>query len=139
MLRHICDDPISMLLDGALRFARHAMQLWTAADQRVECDTLLSRAIDVLEELVRGATLGTNEASKRLEAEYAFAFRQLALAQLNHDAAPLNAALQLLEFQRETWKQACDKLRAEAMPPVPAPHLTLEASLLNTSSFSLQG
>ncbi len=128
-----------MLLDGALRFARQAEQLWNAADQRVQCDSLLSRAIDVLEELVRGATLGTTEASKRLEAEHAFAFRQLALAQLNHDAAPLEAALGLLEFQRETWKLACDKLRAEAIPAVRAPHMPLDASVHNDVGLSLRG
>ncbi|MBA3482394.1 MAG: flagellar protein FliS [Pirellulales bacterium] len=127
-----------MLLEGALRFGRQAEQLWNAADQRAECDALLARTIDILEELVRGATLGTTEPSKRLEAEYAFAFRQLALAQLNHDSTPLEAALKLLDFQRETWKLSCDKLRAEA-PAARMPHLQLEASLLSGSSLSLQG
>lgn len=128
-----------MLLEGALRFGRQAAQLWHVADQRAECDALLSRAIDILEELVRGATLGTTEASKRLEAEYAFAFRQLALAQLNHDAVPLDATIKLLDFQRETWKLACDKLRAEAAPAVPMPHLAFDASTHSGSSLSLQG
>jgi flagellar secretion chaperone FliS len=128
-----------MLLEGALRFGRQAEGLWNAADQRIECDALLSRTIDILEELVRGATLGTTEASKRLEAEYAFAFRQLALSQLNHDAPPLAAALKLLDFQRETWKLACDKLRAEATPAAPMPHLQFDAGLLSGASLSLQG
>jgi flagellar protein FliS len=128
-----------MLLEGALRFSRQAEQLWNAADQRAECDALLTRTIDIVEELVRGATLGTTDESKRLEAEYAFAFRQLALAQLNHDAAPFVAAVKLLDFQRETWKLACDKLRAEAPPAARMPHLAFDASTLSGSSLSLQG
>ena len=128
-----------MLLDGALRFGHQARALWNAADQRAQCDRLLARSLDVVEELVRGATLGATDPSRRLEAEYAFAFRQLALAQLNHDAAPLAAALKLLEFQRETWKLACEKLRAEAMPTVPTPHMLLDAGAVNGSSLSLRG
>lgn len=128
-----------MLLDGALRFGRQAEQLWPAAERRVECDALLSRSIDVLEELVRGTTLGTAETSKRLGAEYAFAFRQLALAQLNHDAASLDAAMKLLEFQRETWKLACGKLRSAAAPAAPIPHLAFDASSLSGVGLSLQG
>ena len=38
-----------MLLDGAIRFGRQAEQLWNNADQRLECDHLLTRVIDVLE------------------------------------------------------------------------------------------
>jgi len=128
-----------MLLEGALRFSRQAEQLWNVADQRAACDALLTRTIDVVEELVRGATLGTTDESKRLEAEYAFAFRQLALAQLNHDAAHFAAAVKLLDFQRETWKLACEKLRAEAPPAAPMPHLAFDAATLGGSSLSLQG
>jgi flagellar secretion chaperone FliS len=104
-----------LLLDGALRFGRQARQLW-AEDQRSECGRLLERTIDIVEELVRSAVIGKTEQSKRLEEEYAFVFRQLALAQLNHDFAALEAGLKILAFQRETWKLACEKLKSEAAP-----------------------
>ena len=122
-----------MLLDGALRFGRQAQQLWTAADQREECNRMLARMLDIVEELIRGVAGGAAEQSKRLEEEYAFAFRQLALAQLNRDPAPLEAALQILDFHRETWKLACEKLRAEA-PAVNSP-----AILAGSESLSLTG
>jgi flagellar protein FliS len=129
-----------MLLEGALRFGRQAEQLWNNADQRSECDALMTRTIDILEELIRGVTLGGTDLSKRLEEEYAFAYRQLAFAQLNHDAAPLAAAMKVLDFHRDTWKQACEKLRAEAAAPAaPLPHLAFSAPAFGSSSLSLQG
>lgn len=130
-----------MLLDGALRFAAQARGVWDDASQRGECDRLLSRTLDIVEELVRGATLGVTELSQRLQEEYAFAFRQLTLAQLNHAAQPLEAAVKLLEFQRETWKLACQKLRAEAttIPPLAAPAGLIDGSLSSGAGLSLQG
>lgn len=101
-----------MLLDGALRFGRQAEQLWNVPEQGGEVERLLGRALDVVEALVQGVAAGReSEISKRLEEEYAFAFKQLALAQLNRDVAALNSALRLLSMERETWKLAVEKLR----------------------------
>jgi flagellar secretion chaperone FliS len=124
-----------MLLDGAVRFGRLAQQLWDAADQRDECHRLVGRTLDIVEELIRGVAGGKTEPSKRLDEEYGFAFRQLAIAQLNHDAGPLEAALKILDFHRETWKLACEKLRAE----VPAAALNSPAILAVGESLSLTG
>lgn len=124
-----------MLLDGAIRFGRQAQQLWNAADQRDDCDRMLGRTLDIVEELVHGVAGGKTEQSKRLEEEYAFAFRQLALAHLNRDAAALEAALKILDFHRETWKLACEKLRSEA----PAAGLHSPAILAGSESLSLTG
>jgi flagellar protein FliS len=106
-----------MLLDGAVRFGRQALEHIVDPGRTAQALSLLSRMIDVVEELVRSVALGTTEASKRLEEEYAFAFRQLAAAHLNRDAAALQSALSLLEFHRETWRQACDRLKAAAPEP----------------------
>ena len=124
-----------MLLDGAIRFGRQAEQLWNAAEQRLECDNFLTRTNDIVEALVQGLDM-SSELSRRLADEYAFAFRQLALAQLNHDAAPLAAALHLLEFERDTWKQACEKLKADAPSTPIAP---LAGFHYESAGLSLQG
>lgn len=124
-----------MLLDGAIRFGRQAEQLWHVAEQRLECDSLLNRTNDIVEALVQGLDMNS-EVSRRLADEYAFAFRQIALAQLNHDGAPLAAALHLLEFERETWKQACEKLKSEA-PTTPIAPLT--GFHYESAGLSLQG
>jgi flagellar protein FliS len=121
-----------ILLDGALRFGRQAEQLWNDADQRLECDHLLTRLTDILETLVQGLAITESDVSKRLAEEYAFAFRQVALAQLNHDAAPLALALRLLDFERETWRLACEQLKSIPAPTVPMPAFA-------SGSLSLQG
>lgn len=121
-----------ILLDGALRFGRQAEQLWHDADQRLECDHLLTRLTDILETLVQGLAITESDVSKRLAEEYAFAFRQVALSQLNHDAAPLALALRLLDFERETWRLACDQLKSIPAPAVPMPAFA-------SGSLSLQG
>lgn len=126
-----------MLLDGALKFARQSQKLWDAEDQHAECHRLLGRVLDILEELVRGATLGAADVSKRLEEEYAFAFRQVALAQLNHDAAALEAAAKVLEIHRETWRLTCEKLREEA-PAAGTAIAALDSALADETGLSLQ-
>lgn len=121
-----------ILLDGALRFGRQAEQLWNEPEQRAECDHLLTRTNDIVEALIQGLVITESEISRRLADEYAFAFRQIALAQLNHDAAPLAAALHLLQFERETWQLACDQLKSIPAPAVPMPAFA-------SGSLSLQG
>jgi flagellar biosynthetic protein FliS len=128
-----------MLLDGVARFGRQAESLWGDAGQRSECDRLMVRCMEIVEELVRGVTLGGTEISKRLEDEYAFAFRRLALAQLNRDKGPLAEALKLLELHRETWRLACEKLRSDAGGTVRAPFMATELPAAAFERLSLQG
>jgi flagellar protein FliS len=126
-----------MLLDGALRYGRQAEQLWHDPAQRGECDHLLNRTNDILEALVQGLAITESEISRRLADEYAFAFRQIALAQLNHDSAPLAAALHLLQYERETWQLACEQLKAAA--PAPTPIAPLAGLHFESAGLSLQG
>jgi flagellar secretion chaperone FliS len=126
-----------ILLDGALRFARQAEQLWNEPEQRAECDHLLTRTNDIVEALIQGLVITESEISRRLADEYAFAFRQIALAQLNHDSAPLAAAIHLLQFERETWQLACEQLRAAA--PAATPIAPLAGLHYEPAGLSLQG
>ena len=112
-----------MLLGGALRFGRQAWQMWNDGGDPAEADRLLDRTLDIVEELVRSVAGETPDASQRLEEEYAFAFRQLAAAQLHRDGTGLQSAIGLLEFHRETWKLACEKLKA-AEPAAAIPSAT---------------
>jgi flagellar protein FliS len=127
-----------MLLDGALRFGRQAQQTARAADQGAEYERLLGRTLDIVEELVRSVAVASTDASKRLEEEYAFAFRQLAAAQIGRDADALESGLRLLAFERETWKLACDKLKTgEPAARVPTPALSMAP--MPEQGLSLQG
>jgi flagellar protein FliS len=109
-----------MLLEGALRFGRQARQAWDDPVLQVEASRLLTRTLDIAEELVRSVSGGSTPQSKRLEEEYAFAFRAIAAAHMGHDAVHLDEALNLLAFHRDTWRQACDKLKSQ---PAPVPRV----------------
>jgi flagellar biosynthetic protein FliS len=122
-----------MMLDGALRFGQQARQWWDDEANRLEVDRLVRRTLDIVEELVRSVALGRAAESARLEEEYAFIFRQLAAAHLTHDPAAMDEALKLLVYQRETWRQACEKVKASATP---APNF--DPNPTSTMGFSLQ-
>jgi flagellar protein FliS len=128
-----------MLLDGVARFGRQAESLWGDLDRRDECDQLMVRSMEIVEELIRGVTLGGTELSKRLEEEYAFAFRRLALSQLNRDQAPLQEALRILEIHRETWRLACEKLKTESAQAGGPPMAHLHMPPASSERLSLQG
>jgi flagellar protein FliS len=124
-----------MLLDGALRFGRQARQMWDDTSRQIEAERLLARARDVVEELVRSVSGGRTAESTRLEEEYAFAYRQLATAQVGHEPAAFDSALELLAYQRETWRLACEKLKPAAQP---APLANVNYSAAPTAGFSFQ-
>jgi flagellar protein FliS len=124
-----------MLLDGALRFGRQARQMWEDVARQIEVDRLLTRARDIVEELVRSVSGKSVPESARLEEEYAFAYRQLATAQVGHDAAALDSVMELLAFQRETWRLACEKIKPQS-PAAPAPLLDFGGA--PTAGFSFQ-
>lgn len=103
-----------MLLDGAIQAARRAQQLCREADQWTQAESQLAKAADIVAALVQGAAAGKAQVSKQLEEEYAFLFRELASARINRDLAKVDAALGLLEYERETWKMAAEKVVDEA-------------------------
>jgi flagellar secretion chaperone FliS len=107
-----------MLLEGALRQCAIAKQ---AAGQEFwgEFDAALGKTMDIVEELVRSVSGKPTDISASLEEQYAFLFRELAAARVEMDSARLASCVKLLEFQRETWKQACEK--SDSAPPSRSP------------------
>ncbi len=128
-----------MLLEGALRFGRQARDQWNVQQEGSDLDALLDRTMGIVEELCLGAAAGKYETSKQLGEQYAFLFRELAAARINHDRDKLDASLRLLDFERETWKQACEKLESEktSTPRPPMPHI-LQKPLIVGEGFSLE-
>jgi len=128
-----------MLLDGALRFGRQTKEAWSEDAESASRDQFLVRMIDIVEELVLGTSAGKEEGSKPLSEQYAFVYRELTACRINHDFSKLESCLQLLEYQRETWKLACDKLAAEVANTSQAPALTgMHVPLSSTGSLSLE-
>lgn len=112
-------DLQQMLLDGAVRFARQAKAVWDDETKSVEVYQLLSRVLDILETLTAGVTASTDPIAEQLEEQYAFLYREFAVVHLDRDQAKFEKALELLEYERDTWRMGCE--RAKGSPAEPAP------------------
>lgn len=128
-----------MLLDGSLRFGRQAQKAWTDKAEATAIDQILVRMIDIVEAMVNGTSAGTEDSSKPLSEQYAFIYRELTACRLNHDLEKLNNCLELLDYQRETWRLACKKLTEEVASSSQTTVLTgMHTSGASVESFSLE-
>ncbi|WP_197526133.1 flagellar export chaperone FliS [Botrimarina colliarenosi] len=127
-----------MLLDGAMRFGREAEKGVLRGDDLAYQATLL-RTMDIVEELLAGVRHSTDDLNEKLAQLYTFVYARLTSVYVNGDKKMMVEALQILEFQRDTWRQAVEKLATEAKiemaaekapsaPKVPAPKPHLGAA-----------
>ncbi len=124
-----------MLYDGAIRFGEQARAALQARNYE-NSYTLITRVQKIVLELI--STLRHDQAPDlcgKLAAIYNFAYRKLIDANVNHEVEPLDEALELLRYQRETWvmlMQQLQKTKAGAMAKtldLPAPNARMEASI----------
>lgn len=132
-----------MLLDGALRFGREA-EKGVLRGEELGYHTPLLRTMDIVEELLVGVRHSTDELNEKLAGLYTFVYARLTSVYVNGDKQMMAEALRVLEFQRETWRQAVEKLASEkpaaATPkkaPAPKPHLGSVGAEI-TSGLSLE-
>jgi flagellar protein FliS len=127
-----------ILLEGAIRFGQQAKQKWND-ETPVESERLLNRMMDVVEELTLASGSDESEISKQLVEQYAFLYRELGASRIHRDLQKLDECLQLLEFHRQTWKLACEKVAADSPTPSKTPVLPPHRlSPSTTDSFSLE-
>jgi flagellar secretion chaperone FliS len=109
-----------MLIEGAIRFGRQAEDALRRGDETAAAAPLL-RVIDIVGELLAAVRGTKNELNKKVAELYWFLFRRVSEAKIHTDAAALAEALQLLEFERQTWQQVCEKL-GNGTGPIAPPH-----------------
>jgi flagellar protein FliS len=99
-----------MLIEAALRSAHQARQHW--AQEREEAASLaLMRSQNILTELLATLNPHSDElVEQRVVASYMFVYRSLIAANLQHSEDQLDAALRVLEVERETWRLVCSDL-----------------------------
>lgn len=135
-----------MLYDGAIRFAREGRQaLEEGAFERAF--ERLVRAQRIVNELRNGLRPDVDRTlCERMEALYLFIYRRLVEGCVEKDVGRIDEALELLEYQRETWVLLLEKLREERAgsvssaepgrpqrtPPRPAEAQATPGSLLST-------
>ncbi len=124
-----------MLYDGAIRFCEQAR---VALDQKSfeQSFNALSRAQKIIAELTAALRHDLYpELCGKMSSLYNYVYRNLIEANIHHTIAPLDAALEILRYQRETWMLLMDQLgkqkaaSAATKLDMPAPDPTMEASI----------
>jgi flagellar protein FliS len=124
-----------MLIEGALRFGKQAADAFARGDEAAASPPLL-RVIDIVGELLAGVRGKETELNDRLAKFYWFVFQRVSEAKIHSNAGKLAEALNLLEYERETWQLACDKVASATPAKLPVRHAA--ASLAAEGSLSLE-
>jgi len=102
-----------MLYNGAIRFATGAREKLSEGDYEAACE-LLIRAQNIVLELICGLRPELNRSlCDRMAALYSFIYRRLLEANISHDTAAVDDAVEVLTLQRDIWLELLDKLAAE--------------------------
>ncbi|MGB0767225.1 MAG: flagellar export chaperone FliS [Phycisphaeraceae bacterium] len=102
-----------MLFDGAVRFLSQARKGLVAKDYDVSY-THISKAQKIVLEL--GNSLNRDvmpEVTDKLSALYTFIYRLLVDASTKRETQPLDEAIRLLKYERETWALMIEKAAEE--------------------------
>ncbi|HWB07716.1 MAG TPA: flagellar export chaperone FliS [Pirellulales bacterium] len=116
-----------MLIDGALHYARKAAVHWEQG-RNYEAGEAIIGCQRIVTELLRGLQSDlAPDLVANVAALYNFVFRSLIEAGLKRDPHKLADATRVLEIDRETWRQVCERLgssleTAEHPAPKRAPH-----------------
>lgn len=127
-----------MLIEGAIRFCTKAQQELEKNNEGFANEAMV-RAIDVVGELLAGVRGGESDINQKLSELYLFLFHTLTSAYVNTDSVKLADVVRILEFERETWQLACQRVQEEeqsakpAKSPIVAPHVTT-ANLKSTET-----
>lgn len=103
-----------MLLEGAIRFGRQAEKA-LMRDDELNAHPPLMRALDIVEELLASVKHSESDINAKMAQLYAFVFRELTSVYVQFDHKRMAEALQVLDYQRETWRLACDKIAEEGV------------------------
>jgi flagellar protein FliS len=124
-----------LLIEGGIRFGRLAADALARGDQAAASGPLM-RLVDIVGEMlvaVRGPESPLND---RLAKLYWFLFQRVSEAKINSDHRKLAEALQLLEYERETWQLVCDK--AGQPNPASAPGSAFDSRAASAPRLSLE-
>ena len=108
------ENLVLMLYDGALRFARQA-QVSLAEGRMQDAHNDLTRAQDILGELMGSLNMDAGEVAHNLFKLYEFIRYRLIIANVRKSAEPIDDVLQLLGDLRATWAEAIRDARGRGV------------------------
>ncbi|MBL8763685.1 MAG: flagellar export chaperone FliS [Phycisphaerae bacterium] len=129
-----------MLLDGAIRFARRGRDGLARKDFEAVFAGF-SRCREILFELISSMKPEHDpELCARLSGLYAFMISELVDASHSKDATKADKVIELLEYDRETWRLLVEKAASERQPETPLPEPSTAAEAPSSyRPLSLQG
>jgi len=99
-----------MLIEAALRLGREAVDGWEKGDDEAAGEALV-RCQQIISELLCGLRPEQDtELVRRVASVYLYIFRSLSAAHVERDAKKVTDAMSVLEVERETWREVCEKL-----------------------------
>ena len=102
-----------LLLDGAVRFARQAREGLEKKDWEKSFEGF-SSCRNIVMELINSMNPEADpELCARLSSLYTFIYSELVYASHERDVARLDKAIELLEYERETWSLLLQRLASE--------------------------
>ena len=104
-----------MLIEGAIRKINAAKTAQESGDWE-KASTDLSYCRDIVSELIAGIEPEQTPVAKQILGVYMFIYSTLVDAQFGRDASRLPGILRVLEEERQTWREVCEK-----MPERPTP------------------
>ena len=124
-----------MLYDGAITFSEQA-KLALQEKKYDQSYELLTRTQRIIAEMIGSLKHDlAPDLCGKLSALYNFVYRKLIEANVDHTIAPLDEALGILRYQRQTWAMLLDQLgkskaaAAASKLDMPAPNTRMEASI----------
>jgi flagellar protein FliS len=125
-----------LLLEGAVRFSSQARDAMATKDHEAMF-TGFTKARDIVVELMTSVRPDTEPSLRsKVQGLYAYIFKLLVDASFEKDAGKADEAVKLLEYERETWKLALEKLKSERGQSTPKPAY---AASQNRPALSVQG
>lgn len=115
-----------MVVEGAIRYAKQARESLEQKD--IETAHLaLNRSREFVSELISGVKPEQNqELAERVQGLFVFAYRNLAVADMEQEPRAVTDALRVLEMHRDTWRMLCDQLKDE--PREGAPPMSFDSN-----------
>lgn len=108
-----------LLIDHAIRWAQTTLTAW----QESRWDDGLNanmRCRDLIAELLAGVDPQSSSLALEVANVYGFLLTSVAEASLDRDQNKLKEVLRVLEIERETWRQVCERDLSDATPSTAA-------------------